>query len=73
MSGAPLRVIQWTTGNVGRRALRAIVRHPNLELVGVFAHTPDKAGRDAADLCGTDEDTGVAAARAKLVMGTVLK
>jgi 2,4-diaminopentanoate dehydrogenase len=61
MSGSRLRVIQWTTGNVGRRALRAIVRHPNLELVGVFAHSSDKAGRDAADLCGADEDTGVVA------------
>jgi hypothetical protein len=56
-----LRVIQWTTGNVGRRALRAIVRHPELELVGVFAHGPDKVGRDAAELCGDDEATGVLA------------
>jgi 4-hydroxy-tetrahydrodipicolinate reductase len=56
-----LRVIQWTTGNVGRRALRAIVGHPDLELVGVFAHAPDKVGRDAADLCGHDEATGVLA------------
>jgi hypothetical protein len=61
VSASPLRVIQGTTGNVGRRALRAIVRHPNLELVGVFARTSDKAGRDAADLCGADDDTGVVA------------
>jgi 2,4-diaminopentanoate dehydrogenase len=61
MSASRLRVIQWTTGYVGRRTLRAIVRHPNLELVGVFTHTSDKAGRDAADLCGADEDTGVVA------------
>ncbi len=31
----PLRVVQWTTGNVGRRALAAILAHPALELVGV--------------------------------------
>jgi hypothetical protein len=61
MSASRLRVIQWTTGNVGRRALRAIVRHPDLELVGVFAHTSDKAGRDAADLCGANKATGVVA------------
>ena len=30
----PLRVVQWTTGNVGRRALRAIAANPELELVG---------------------------------------
>jgi hypothetical protein len=56
-----LRVIQWTTGNVGQRALRAIVRHPDLELVGVFAHGREKVGRDAAELCGLDDATGVTA------------
>jgi len=56
-----LRVIQWTTGNVGRRALRAIVAHPVLELVGVYAHGSDKVGRDAAELCGLADATGVTA------------
>jgi 4-hydroxy-tetrahydrodipicolinate reductase len=56
-----LRVIQWTTGNVGQRALAAIVRHPDLELVGVFAHGADKVGCDAAELGGLDEPTGVVA------------
>jgi len=46
------RVIQWTTGNVGRRAVRAIVEHPELELVGLYAHGADKVGRDAGELCG---------------------
>ena len=46
------RVIQWTTGNVGRRAVRAIVEHPELELVGLYAHGEDKLGRDAGELCG---------------------
>jgi 4-hydroxy-tetrahydrodipicolinate reductase len=55
------RVIQWGTGNAGRPALRAIVRRPDLELVGVHAHSPDKVGRDAAELCGLDEPTGVVA------------
>jgi hypothetical protein len=58
-----LRVLQWTTGNVGRRALRAILRHPDLELVGVFAHSPRKVGLDAAELCGYDTPTGVRATR----------
>jgi len=29
------RVIQWSTGNVGTAALRCIIGHPELELVGV--------------------------------------
>jgi len=57
----PIRVIQWTTGNVGRRALAAVIRHPELELVGVYAHGADKIGRDAAELCGLDAPTGVLA------------
>jgi 2,4-diaminopentanoate dehydrogenase len=58
-----IKVIQWTTGNVGRRALRAILRNPELELVGVYAHGQDKAGLDAADLCGHDRATGIRATR----------
>jgi 4-hydroxy-tetrahydrodipicolinate reductase len=58
---APLRVIQWGTGNVGRHALRGIIRRPGLELVGVHAHSPAKIGRDAAELCGLGEPTGVTA------------
>lgn len=29
-----------------------IVRHPAFELVGVGVSNPDKAGRDAGDICG---------------------
>ena len=57
----PLRVIQWTTGNVGRQAVRAIVGDPDLELVGVYAHSADKVGKDAAELCRLPEPTGVVA------------
>jgi 4-hydroxy-tetrahydrodipicolinate reductase len=48
------RVIQWSTGNVGRYALRGILNHPDLELVGLWVHSPDKVGRDAGELCGLD-------------------
>jgi 4-hydroxy-tetrahydrodipicolinate reductase len=57
---ARLKVIQWSTGNVGIAALRCIIRHPDLELVGLWVHSPDKAGRDAGELCGLDR-VGVAA------------
>ncbi len=56
-----LRVIQWTTGNIGRRSARAILARPDLELVGVYAHGADKVGKDAADLCDWPEPTGVIA------------
>src|SRR2546428_2399166 len=46
------RVIQWSTGNVGTFALRCIVGHPELELLGVWVHGPAKAGKDAGELCG---------------------
>ena len=46
------RVIQWSTGNVGRFALRCIVGHPELELVGLWVHGAAKAGKDAGELCG---------------------
>ena len=46
------RVIQWATGNVGRAAVEGIVWHPDLELVGTWVHSPDKAGRDVGELCG---------------------
>ena len=47
-----LKVVQWTTGKTGTAAVRAIVRHPGLELVGCYAHSPDKVGRDVGELCG---------------------
>ncbi len=54
------RVIQWSTGNVGAFALRAILGHPELELAGVWVHGEAKAGRDAGELCGL-APVGVAA------------
>jgi 4-hydroxy-tetrahydrodipicolinate reductase len=56
----PHRVIQWSTGNVGALALRAILDHPGLELAGVWVSGPAKAGQDAGDLCGRPK-TGVRA------------
>lgn len=47
------RVIQWATGNVGTRAMRAVIDHPDLELVGLWVSSPDKVGKDAGELAGT--------------------
>jgi hypothetical protein len=54
------RVVSWSTGNVGRRAIGAITRRSNLELVGLWVHSPDKVGVDAGTLAGIDP-VGVAA------------
>ena len=48
----PLRVIQWTTGNIGTRSLHSIIGRNDMELVGVYAHGADKVGVDAAELAG---------------------
>lgn len=58
----PLRVIQWSTGNVGTYCLRSIASHPELELVGLWVHSEKKAGRDAGELCGLPP-IGIAASR----------
>ena len=57
-----LKVIEWSTGNVGRYALRSIIGHPGLELVGLFVSSEAKEGKDAGELCGLDP-VGVMATR----------
>ena len=47
------RVIMFGTGFVGHFSLRAIIEHPELELVGVWVHSPEKIGMDAGDIAGT--------------------
>lgn len=57
----PSTVLQWSTGNVGRQSLRAVLERPDLRLVGVHAWHPEKVGVDAADLAGLPDPTGVLA------------
>jgi len=54
------RVVQWATGNVGARALRRAIEHPDIDVVGVYVHSADKRGRDAGALAGIG-DIGIAA------------
>ena len=51
-TSARLRVALWGTGEVGTHALRAILRRPDLELVGVRVYSPAKVGVDAGVLAG---------------------
>ncbi len=53
MADRPIyRVVQWTTGNVGKSSVQAIVANSTLELVGCYAWSPEKVGRDVGELCG---------------------
>jgi 4-hydroxy-tetrahydrodipicolinate reductase len=56
-----LKVVQWSTGNVGRHAIAGIDARPELELVGVWVSDPAKVGRDAGELAGLGRELGVAA------------
>jgi hypothetical protein len=56
------RVVLWGPGQVGVGALRALIRHPYLELAGLIVHSESKKGRDAGELCGLPE-TGIIATR----------
>lgn len=57
-----LRVVQWATGTVGKSALRAVIGHPQLELVGVRVYSEGKEGKDAGEICGV-AISGVTATR----------
>lgn len=60
MSAPRLRVVQWATGNTGQRALREVIRHPQLDLVGVLVYDTAKDAADAGKLCD-EPPTGVTA------------
>lgn len=46
------RVVQWSTGNIGRRALGILLDRDDFDLQGVHALDAAKAGRDAGTLAG---------------------
>jgi 2,4-diaminopentanoate dehydrogenase len=50
----PYRVVQWTTGNVGKSSVQAIAANPLFELVGCYAWSAEKVGRDVGELCGME-------------------
>lgn len=45
-------MVQWTTGNVGKSSVEALVANPTYELVGCYAFSDDKSGRDVGELAG---------------------
>lgn len=56
-----MRVVQWSTGNVGRHALAGIAARPDLELAGVWVSSKAKSGVDAGELAGLGRELGVTA------------
>jgi 2,4-diaminopentanoate dehydrogenase len=56
-----IKVAQIGTGNVGRHALTQLITDPRFELTGVWVSSDSKAGKDAAELAGLDDSTGVTA------------
>jgi 2,4-diaminopentanoate dehydrogenase len=56
-----LRVVQWSTGNVGRHAIAGIDARPELVLDGVWVSSAAKDGRDAGELAGLGRTLGVTA------------
>src|ERR1700712_4559870 len=48
------RVVVWSTGGIGSIAVRAVAENPSTELVGLWVHSADKAGRDAGEIVGID-------------------
>ena len=54
------RVVQWTTGNVGKESVKATLANPSLELVGCYAWSASKVGVDVGELVGV-EPVGVVA------------
>ncbi|MHC4504529.1 MAG: NAD(P)H-dependent amine dehydrogenase family protein [Planctomycetota bacterium] len=55
-----IRVVQWATGAMGKTCLRAILDHPDLELVGLYVYSDGKVGRDAGEIARR-EPVGVVA------------
>jgi 2,4-diaminopentanoate dehydrogenase len=57
------KVVQWSTGNVGMNAVKSVVERDNMELVGLYAYSDKKAGKDAGEIVGLDKNIGVKATK----------
>ena len=50
----PYRIVQWTTGNVGKSSVQAIAANPAFDLIGCYAWSKGKVGRDVGEICGIE-------------------
>ncbi|PRC41534.1 diacylglycerol kinase, partial [Mycobacterium sp. ITM-2017-0098] len=58
---SPVRVAAIGTGNVGKHALTQLITDPRFELTAVWVSSEAKAGKDAAELAGLEDSTGIRA------------
>ena len=56
-----ISVVTWGTGNVGKFAVRAVLNHPQLRLVGHIVSSEAKSGQDVGQLANLGYDTGIIA------------
>jgi len=56
------RIVQWSSGNIGRAIIRDVARRDDLELAGLYVYSSAKAGTDAGEIAGI-EPLGIEASR----------
>jgi len=49
------KVIQWSSGNVGKGVLRSIIERTDMSLVGLYVYDSTKVGHDAGDIAKIDK------------------
>ena len=63
-----LRVVEWSTGTVGRLAIAGILARPELELVGVWVSSDAKDGKDVGELADLGSELGLTATNDKAAL-----
>src|SRR5690349_8335723 len=58
---SPVKVAAIGTGNVGKHALTQLITDPRFELTAVWVSSDAKAGKDAGELAGLQDSTGILA------------
>jgi hypothetical protein len=74
------KVIQWSSGNVGKHAVRAVAERRDLKLTGMYVFSDEKAGKDAGEIAGigklgvkaTNDVEKIVAMEADVVIHTAL-
>ena len=46
------KIIQWSSGNVGKNVIATVAQRKGLKLVGLYVYSPDKVGMDAGQIAG---------------------
>jgi len=49
------KIIQWSSGNVGKNAIASVAQRKGLKLVGLYVYNPGKSGLDAGAIAGIEK------------------